>query len=236
MFQERIDHFHEVRKRFDAKIKELENEKADMEAKITKAREMYEIALINDIDDGSRKTQAEMSKCLRQAEDLDKQVRDISKRIERIRQLKNDKLRELLPGLHQARNLALEQQRQKVFNCKKGALELKAKTILFFRELNKPFKEAQKLDNEFKTACHLVGDHTYDRDWLNMPALNLTSTYTGRYAPLAALPNDLTDAYNFGYIPAFVRLYESTGEILPEEKAAEKLAQIKREAESNVKA
>lgn len=37
--------------------------------------------LIDDLDDGSRKTQAELSRILRQAEDLDKQVRDINKQI-----------------------------------------------------------------------------------------------------------------------------------------------------------
>jgi len=236
MFHERITHFHETRERFVAKIKELENDKADLVAKIVKAREMYEIALIDDVDEGSRKTQAELSKYLRQAEDLEKQVRDITKRIAHVEQLKNEKLLKLLPGLHQARNTAIEQQRGKVLDCEKGALEIKAKTILYFRDLNKPIQEAARVDMEFKTACHLAGDHTYDRDWLHMPTLNLTSTYTGRYAPLAALPQDLTEAYNLGKIPAFVRLYELTGEILPEDKAAEKLAQLKREAESNGKA
>ena len=68
MFEERIAHFHETREKFDARVKQLENEKADIEAKIAKAKEMYEIALIDDIDDGNRKTQAEISKHLRQAE------------------------------------------------------------------------------------------------------------------------------------------------------------------------
>lgn len=236
MFQERIVHFHEVRERFDTKIKELENEKAGLEAKIRKAREMYEIALINDIDDGNRKTQAELSKYLRLAEDLDKQVLDINRRIARIEQLKIEKLLELVPELHHARNTEVEQQCEKVLDGKKGALELKAKTIIYFRDLNKPIREAARIDMEFKNACHLAGDHSHDRDFLHTPMLNLTSTYTGRYAPLAPLPQDLTDAYHFGKIPAFVELYELTGEILPEEKAAEKLAQLKKEAESNGKA
>ena len=228
MFEERMAHFYKTREKFDARVKQLESEKADIEAKIAKAREMYEISLIDDIDDGNRKTQAELSKHLRQAEDLEKQVRDITKRVAHVNQLKNEKLREMLPELHQARNAALEQKRKEVLDCANGAFELKAKTILYFRDLHKPIVEASQVDGNFKTACHLAGDHSYDRDWLSMPTLNLTSTYTGRYDPLVALPQDLTDAFHFGKIPAFVRLYELTGEVLSQDAAIKRLAEMER--------
>lgn len=44
MFQERIDHFYEVKEKFEDKIRQLQAEKKDLEANLAKVRRSYDIS------------------------------------------------------------------------------------------------------------------------------------------------------------------------------------------------
>lgn len=69
MFKEKLDNFYGVKEKFEEKISQLQAEKVDLEANLAKIRRAYDIAVIDDVDEGSVQTQSDLSKLLRKAED-----------------------------------------------------------------------------------------------------------------------------------------------------------------------
>jgi hypothetical protein len=63
--------------------------------------------------------------------------------------------------------------------------------------------------------------------------LNLTGTYEGLHSSITPTVQEMLEAYAQGRLPYFVKLYLLTGEILPENKAREKIEQLQREAKKN---
>lgn len=233
MFQEKMSEFKEIESMYQLIITTLNEQEKELEQKITQNKESYHRAMMIDIEDGTRKTQAELSKHLRYAEEYERQLEDIQKRIEIAGYLKGEKLKELLPELKIAKDKAIQEASKEINENKAKGYELKAQYILFARDLNTPYRRAKDTQEQFLTACHSIGVHNFDRDFISLPTLNIASTYEGLHSSLAPTMDEILDAYTRGKLPYFVQLYEMTGEILPENDAREKLEQMQKEATIN---
>lgn len=233
MFQQKMNEFKEADTKYQAIIADLNDQLKELELKITKNNEAYHRALMMDIEEKSKKTQADLSKNLRLAEEYGGQLEDLKKRIEIARYLREEKLKELLPELKVARDKVIEEATEEVKENRVKAFERKAQYILFIRDLNLPHQRVREAKEQFLKVCHLVGVHDFDRDFSSLPRFNMVSTYEGLHASLAPTEEEIMVAYNRGTIPHFVKLYEMTGEILPDYDAWRKLEQMQKEAKVN---
>jgi len=229
-----MNEFKKTESKYQSIISTLDDQQKDLEQKINQNKASYHRAMMMDIEDGTRKTQAELSKHLRNAEEYERQLEDIQKRIEVAGHLKEQKLKELLPGLKIAKNGVVQEASEEINENKTKGFELKAQYILFARDLNAPYRRAREAQEQFLTACHSVGVHDFDREFFSLPRLNVISTYEGLHASLAPTVEEIMEAYTNGKIPLFVKLYEMTGEILPENDARVKLEQLQKEAKTDV--
>jgi len=233
MFQEKMNEFNEIGSKYQANIASLIERQKELEQKIARNKESYRQATAMDIEEGTKKTQAELSRLLRHGEEYERRLRDLQNRTEIARRLREEKLKELLPGLKEAKSKAIEEAAKEINENKVKGYELKAQYILFARDLNKPYCRARNIHAQFLAACHSVGIHDYDRSFLSLPTLNIASTYEGLHASMAPTMSEILEAYTNGRIPFFAKLYAETGEILPEDAARIKLAQLRKEAEEN---
>jgi len=233
IFQEKMNEFKEVDSKYQSIIAVLNEQQNELEQKIARNKESHHQATVMDIEEGSKKTQAELSRLLRYAEEYERQLKDLQKRIEVARHLREEKLKDLLPRLKVAKDNAIDEAAKEILENKVKGYELKAQYILFARDLNKPYQRARDMNDQFLSACHLVGVHDFDRSFLNLPTLNISSTYEGPHASMAPTMNEILEAYTQGRVPFFARLYAETGEILPEDDARIKLEQLRKEAEEN---
>lgn len=233
MFQEKMNNFKELESKYELLVASLNEQQKELEQKITQNKESYHRAMMTDIEDGTKKSQAELSRHLRYAEEYERQLEDIQKRIEIAGYLKREKLKELLPVLKIAKDKAIQEATKEINENKAKGFELKAQYILFARDLNEPYRRAKDIQAQFLASCHSVGVHDFDRDFISLPTLNIASTYEGLHSSLAPTMDEIMDAYTRGKLPYFVQLYDMTGEILPENDAREKLEQLRKEVGKN---
>lgn len=147
--------------------------------------------------------------------------------------MRREKLEELLPGLKIERDKTIQEASEEIDKNKDKGFKLKAQYILFARDLNIPYQRARDTQDQFLTACHSVGVHEFYRDFINLPRLNIVSTYEGLHASLAPTKDEILDAYTHGQIPHFVKLYEMTGDILGDADARKILEKMQKEAKVN---
>lgn len=233
MFQKKLKEFNEAKASHEDIIASLQEKRIQLEAKLAQAEEAYDQVLILDVQGGTKRTQNELNKLLQITNEYKHQLTDNERRIEVTREAMTKRLQDLMPGLKAARDIAINEAKDEINESKIKAMELKAKYILFARELNKPFKLAKDVSSQFINAAHEINNHEFDRCFLNLPTLNLIGTYEGPHASLIPTVKEVSEAYNFGKLPFFVQLYELTGEILPEGKAIKKIEQLRKESDSN---
>lgn len=233
MFNEKLAEFNEVKARYEAIITKLMEKRTQLETKLAQAKEAYNQALINDIEKGSKRTQTELSKIQQIIEEYKQQLADNAQRIEVAKDVMTKRLQALLPGLKEARDMAIQEARDEIKNSENKARELKAQYILFARHLNQPFSKAKEINSQFLHAAHAASVHEFDRERLQLPILNLVGTYEGPHTSLMPTVNEVTEAYTIGKLPFFVQLYDLTGEILPENEAMKKLERLRKESGKN---
>lgn len=232
MFKEKMDNFYRVKEKFEEKICQLQSEKEDLEANLAKIRRAYDIAVIDDVDDGNVQTQADLSKILRKAEDLEKQIKDISDRIAHVDELKYVRLKELLPEIKAERDRIYKETEQQIAAQKVDAMEAKARYLIRLKSYKKPAQEYYEVNNQFKLAARLAGTMEYEKERMSLPTLNLFSTYYN--TPVAPSESEIGFAYDQGKLPPLARLCELTGkfELLPDSEALKKISEILKEKEA----
>lgn len=233
MFSEKLAEFNEVKASYEVIITMLLEKRNQLETKMAQAKEVYNQTLINDIEKCSKRTQTELAKLLQVIEEYKHLLSDNEQRIEVAREVMTKRLQALLPGLKEARDMAIQETRDEIKHGENRARELKARYILFARHLNQPFSKAREINSQFLNAAHAVSIHEFDRDRLDLPMLNLVGTYEGPHTSLMPTVNEVTEAYTIGKLPFFVQLYGLTGEILPENEARKKLESLRRESGKN---
>lgn len=233
MFHEKLKQNNEVRARYEAITDDLVAKRSELEAKLAQAKKAYDRALVDDIEQGTKRTQAEVSKLLRAVEEYEHQLADTENRIEVTKEVMKERLKELLPELKEARDLAIQEAKDLIKGSEAKAWELKAQYILFARDLNKPYRKAHEVNSLFLDAAHAVNIKDYDRDFPNLPALNLVGTYDGPHTSLMPTLTEVSEAYTLGIIPSFVLLYNETGELLPDNLARKRIEQLRRESGQN---
>jgi hypothetical protein len=222
-FEKKFQEFQAIKERYDNIIRELEDQKADLESKLAFAEAHLERAIRDDLETGTRQTKNEVAKISANNDANRTKLANIRVKLDVARNMRRDKLREFLPELKKARDMAIQEAQIEIEDKTTEALEWKAKYLLFIRELNKPKRMADEADNKYKEAARTCGVEV-PKDFFGLPVINVSSTY-GSY-PVAPLKDEIIAAFKLGKVPAFVQWYEMTGEIIWETEAHQKLWQL----------
>lgn len=233
MFNEKLREFQEAQTRFDGIINELTERRSELERKIAEAKGASEKALTADVEQRSKKTVNEYTKYQRLHEAYLRELNELEKRLAVAHNLRAERLRELLPELKLAKDKAVTEMTRDIEDGKVEGYRLKAEMLIFVKRLNSLYSQAQTVQNQFLDVCHAAGTNEYNRDFIHLPQLNLTGTYEGPHTSITPTVQEMLEAYTQGKLPKFVELYLLTREILPENKAREKIEQLQREAEKN---
>jgi hypothetical protein len=223
MFVKKLQEFNNVRAGLKKIIEDLAGRKTELEIKIQQAKVSHEQALIADLEDGNKKTLAEISRLDRIIEDYEKELANVERRLEVANGLKQKRLSQLIPELKKFRDETIAESEKEIKAGVIRGFEEKARFILYGRDLNRPYKHAHDVNNFFLECCHAAGIHDYDRDQVHLPSVNLTGVYEGPHSSILPTEQEFKGAFHNGYVPAFVQLYELTGEVLPDDKARDRL-------------
>ena len=231
MFNELYAKFIEKNTVYETKLQELYKERRELEQKLVQEKEAYDRLLLREIESGKKRNQAELTKALRKGvEDVEKQIKDMDYRIELIQQTKVAKLRDMLPELKKAHDLAAQQLVDEIKARKVEAMERRCQYLIFIRNINQPYSQARDIHSQLITAAHMAGSNEYDRERISMPTLNFTGQYGGVDEHLAPLQHEILEALRLGKVPYFVELYALTGELLSESEARKRIEQMRSEA------
>jgi len=224
-FEEQYAEFVAVRDRYDALIRDLDARMVELEERLNRHNANYENAIKKDIDHSNASTRANVKRYTGQRDEDVAELINVKERIRIAKNVKDERLRDLLPALKQSRDITIKEAQRETEDKTALAYAMKAKFLLFIRSLNEPRTKAATADAQFREAARSCGVEVR-RDFFGISEINVSSTYSS--SPVAPTQNEINEAFKLGKVPCFVRWYEMTGEILPEDEAYQKLAELKR--------
>lgn len=229
MFAKKLQEFNNVRTGLISIIEDLTVRKSELEVKIQQAKASHEQALIADLEDGNKKTLAEIARYDRLIEDYARELANVERRLDVARGLKKKRLSDLIPELKKFRDETIAESAKEIKDGVIKGFEEKARFILYARDLNRHYQHAHEVHNLLLEASHVAGIREFDRDRIDLPQINLVGVYEGPHSSILPTAEEFKAAFHLGIIPAFVELYELTGEIvIPDSKAQDRLNEIKR--------
>lgn len=230
VYADKLREFHEIKAKFDARIQELQKDREELSVKQVRENEAYAKALLEDVKQSNRKSQSELSQIRRGIESLEKQIADTDDRISYTKEVQGQQLKAMLPDLHKANELIIDEQRKHIKNSETEILKQKCEFLLTVARTNKYYQEAGAFKTSFLNAAHSVGNHDYDKPYLSLPLLNVAGTYLGGSAlpPLLMTKEEVRNALNYGWIPGYVKFYKMEGVVLPDNEAHKRLEEMKR--------
>lgn len=229
MFVKKLQEFNNVRTGLISIIEDLSFRKSELEVKIQEAKVSHEQALIADLEGGNNKTLAETARLDRVIESYEKELANVERRLNVAKSLKQKRLSQLIPELKKFRDETIAESAKEIKDGVIKGFEEKARFILYARDLNKHYQHAHEVNNLLLEASHVAGIHEFDRDRVDLPQINLVGVYEGPHSSILPTAEEFKAAFHQGTVPAFVALYELTGEIvIPESKAQDMLNELKK--------
>lgn len=230
MYADRLREFHEMKAKFDARIQELYKDRDELTVKLVRDNEAYGKALLDDVKQPNRKSQSELSQIRRGIESLEKQIADLDDRIGYTREVQDKQLTAMLPNLHEANELVINEQRKNIKKSEQEILKQKCELLMAAAETYQHKREAVELRESFLNAAHSISNHNFDKPYLSLPVINISSSYFGGSAlpPLMPTQQEIQNALNYGKLPAYVELYRIENVVLPDNDARNKLDEMKR--------
>ncbi|KJS20291.1 MAG: hypothetical protein VR72_15115 [Clostridiaceae bacterium BRH_c20a] len=225
---------------------ELENLKIEIEKNVKRTNELEveKHKLIADgvrvqqelfqslVDDCSIKEQRALQK------ELDATERDLKlteDKIELVKEKKQKELRILLNDAKIGMDRELKFEREKLDDMVKDLRKLKAEYLMFVLLLHSRVVKIQDIRRGFLAASHKINCRDFDRGYFSLiPEINLTSTHSGIDKPVGILEREFVEAYKFGRVQPWVKLYIQTGIILESnEEANKKLSELAEKKEGD---
>ncbi|MTI84279.1 MAG: hypothetical protein FH756_10310 [Firmicutes bacterium] len=223
-FDKKMTEFKQVRDHYNQIIRDLEEQKGEIEERIAFFQPRYERAVRNDFDKKSAASKAAVTKLVNQRESDESELNNIKARITVAQNVRDERLRELLPELEKLKDEVIREARKESQDLTTEAREFKARYLLFIRFLNEPRARAAEINSQYVEAARIAGVDVRE-SFYGLPKVNLTSTYGNDH--IAPTEYEINRAYH-GHLPAFVQLFEQTGELLPEGEAFRKLDLLKK--------
>lgn len=230
MYSEKLKEFKEKDEKFETRLQELQRERDKCYAKLEEKNKSYVEALYVDVNQTQKKKQSDLCRIRRSIEGLGRQLVDIEKQIEYTKEARYQYLVTLLPELKEACASDID---TKITSIKDVGLEIlrrKCEYLAIFAQVFRYKNEAMGIRQSFLNEAHSLDKHEYDKPYLSLPTLNLSSNYMGGAAlpPLMPQLQEVQDAINHGKLPAYVQYYLKTGQVLPDNEARDRLNEMKR--------
>lgn len=230
MYSEKLKEYKEKDGKFETRLQELQRERENCYAKLEKQRKTYVDALYVDVKQTEKMKQSDLGRIRRSIEGISRQLGDIDNQIEYAKEARYQFLVTLLPDLKEASASDIDTKITSIKDVELEILRRKCEYIAIFAEVFRYKNEAMGIRQSFLNEAHSLNKHEYDKPYLSLPTLNLSSNYMGGSAlpPLMPQLQEVQDAINQGKLPAYVQYYLKTGQVLPDNEAHKRLDEMKR--------
>lgn len=219
-----IQTFKETKEHYDGIVQAIVKELTDLQVQLAQARGKYEDLVVQEVEGKVKKET--VTKARKQIEDLKEAIAQAEERRDIAQRIRNDKLQAIFPDV--AREYI--QYQQEIYDKQLAEAQelkkLRCQVLLKAKELHDIGRECRNLYQEISNIAMELGTEFKVR--YNTPSLPMTANFNGVFQPLVALPNEVIEAYKLGKVPAFVRYFELTRKLIPEDLASQKLAELKK--------
>lgn len=220
-----LDSFKEIKAKYDDIISTILNEKVSLETQIPQAKIDHEQAVMNQVESSTKVTKDATLKAKNNIVDLKQGVADAEERLSIAKRIRNQRLKEIFPSVQQEFIEYQQSVSDEILAEADKLKELRCQFLLKAKELHDKALEARSLHNDIGGLANEFGGEFKTR--LTLPQLNFVSNFSGTYSHLAPLPQECTQAYGLGIVPAFVEYFALTGDLLEDNQARQKLAELK---------
>jgi hypothetical protein len=230
-FEQLTKCFGEAREKGTAAISTIKAKKIALECNLSEAKAEWQLALIKEIE-GEK---VDLTKSQKQMRAIENEIALTEELVQAAELRLHSQLVEIIPALEVARNASHEQTWDDVSEQTKNLKVKRCEFIIACQHIGMTAAKSYDTENLFLSmileAYGTQSSYKPSRR-VGIPAINLYSQYESISNHCAPSEHEVRVALGTGGIPAFVRWYAKTGELISNNDAHKRLEELKRLEES----